>query len=162
MFQAHLKNTHKTPLFVFCVISCLSVSTCYFCRLLFKFLLEQEGEWTIDENNLAGGLVGKWFRLFLSLDLPPFSAGPPYCQELAKRQEGKQTEIQETSVLLAYLVKMWRKERESKGILKYYPNLPCVPYLLVTQLLLLMTGISCSNLPLRAMWPLGGRGFSAD
>lgn len=65
---------------------------------------------------VAGGGRGplcEWSRLSFSLASPldPLSAGPPYCQELARGREREGTEIEET-VLLAYLAKTWRKEGE--------------------------------------------------
>lgn len=70
----------------------------------------------ISEHHQAGGLVCEWSRLSLSLDLSPdpLSAGPLYHQKLAKVRKGKRTEIKETLVLLASLVKIWKKEGEVK------------------------------------------------
>lgn len=70
----------------------------------------------ISEYPQAGGLVCVWSRLSLSLDLAPdpLSAGALYRQKLAKVRKGKRTEIKET-VLLASLVKIWKKEGEVKS-----------------------------------------------
>lgn len=74
----------------------------------------------MDENNQAGGPVCEWLRL-------SFPSSPSLCRAtllpgVSQRQEGKQTEIKETLVLLAYLVNIWRKERESKGNPKILPQ----------------------------------------
>lgn len=67
---------------------------------------------------------------------PDFSARLLYYQELAKGREGKQTEIKEMSVILAYVVKIWKKEREVKSKFQNIPIYLCVPCLLGTQLLI--------------------------
>lgn len=71
----------------------------------------------VSEHRQAGGLVCEWARLSLSLDLSPnpLSAGALYRQKLAKVRKGKRTEIKETLVLLASLVKIWKKEGEVKS-----------------------------------------------